>query len=349
MTTEYKIIEPGGMAGFISDLAKRRKVFAPVVAGSLTKFDWVRDGQAVALDSAIPRSGAKQALLPRTEVLFYFKLGKGTEQVAGPKPPEPQIIFGLHPTDIAAVRVLDAVFSAEPSPDGPYIDRRAATAIIGMGRGPEESPDTCFCEMLGISLMDPGEADMFITRLASGRFMLEVFDSERREKIADLMDCVESLPDASAEDIAELEALRGAAAKRVTDVLDPAALAEKLDGMFESDFWRQIGQRCVGCGACAYLCPTCHCFDISEETRGQLGARVRNWDTCQFSQFTKHASGHNPRDNQNPRARQRIMHKFNYGYKNFGITFCTGCGRCIEACPAHGDVREVLKAIEERK
>ncbi len=333
------------MAEFITGLARQRKVFAPVEKEGVTKFDWVSEGQAVSLDCPIPHGSAKQALLPRTEVLFYFKTGQNTEKVIPPKPPEPQAIFGLHAADIAAVRVLDAVFSAKPSPDGPYIDRRTKTLIIGMGRAFEENPDTCFSHLMGIGSMDVGIADIFITRLADGRFIVEVL-TEKADEISSLL---EKLPDADKKDIAELETLRKAAAGHVTNEFDPVALAKKLEELFDSDFWDKIGQVCVGCGACAYMCPTCHCFDITEETRGRLGARVRNWDTCQFSQFTKHASGHNPRDKQSPRARQRIMHKFNYGYKNFEIPFCTGCGRCIENCPAHSDVREILRKINENE
>ncbi len=75
---------------------------------------------------------------------------------------------------------------------------------------------------------------------------------------------------------------------------------------FEHPLWAEHALACVGCGACAHTCPTCHCFDIVDEH----SARVRNWDSCQFSLFTLHASGHNPRPDQGSRQRQRILHKF---------------------------------------
>jgi ferredoxin len=74
---------------------------------------------------------------------------------------------------------------------------------------------------------------------------------------------------------------------------------------------------------------------------------VRNWDTCQFSQFTLHASGHNPRTSSKERVRQRIMHKFSYYVENFGVIACVGCGRCVRECPVNLDIRDVLNGVQE--
>jgi ferredoxin len=94
------------------------------------------------------------------------------------------------------------------------------------------------------------------------------------------------------------------------------------------------------------VCPTCHCFDIVDEAEGVTsGTRRRNWDTCQASRFTVHASGHNPRPDQSARFRQRLTHKFHIYLTRFGEVLCTGCGRCSKACPGGMDLPEVLQAI----
>lgn len=344
MSADTRHLPAEGIAAFVTALAERQKVFAPVEANGLVTFEWVTDGQAILTDGTIPRNSPKEALLPRTEVLFYYRTGKDSEQIVPPPSPQPQVLFGLHPADLAAVAVLDAVFSAEPSPDKPYLDRRAVTTLIGLAPPADDVPDFCFFEDVGISSAEPGCSDAFLTPLADGSFVLEI----RTDKAHALAECYDSLAPASAEQLAEVQARRDAAAQRVTRTYDSEELTAKLDAMFDDELWSQIACKCVGCGACAYLCPTCHCFDITEENRGGCGARVRNWDTCQFSQFTKHASGHNPRDEQTPRCRQRIMHKFDYGYKNFDIPFCVGCGRCIVACPANNDIRDILDQIKAR-
>ena len=116
---------------------------------------------------------------------------------------------------------------------------------------------------------------------------------------------------------------------------------------FESPQWRLQTLRCLGCGACAYTCPTCHCFDMVDEHTAGGGLRVRNWDACQFAMFTAHASGHNPRNTQAQRQRQRILHKFQTYPQKFGEILCTGCGNCTRNCPVGLGVRSVLEAIAE--
>jgi ferredoxin len=126
---------------------------------------------------------------------------------------------------------------------------------------------------------------------------------------------------------------------------DPAQSRAFLEGNFENPFWSETTLACLGCGACAHTCPTCHCFDIVDEGSASEGSRVRNWDSCQFPLFTAHASGHNPRANQPQRQRQRIYHKFAIYPEKFGAILCTGCGNCTRNCPVGLGVLGVLEAI----
>jgi ferredoxin len=126
---------------------------------------------------------------------------------------------------------------------------------------------------------------------------------------------------------------------------DPRRVSAFAAASFEAPFWTEQSLACIGCGACAYTCPTCHCFDIVDEGSPAAGARVKNWDSCQFPLFTAHASGHNPRASQAQRQRQRIYHKFHLYPEKFGALLCTGCGNCARNCPAGLGVLRLIQSI----
>jgi ferredoxin len=123
----------------------------------------------------------------------------------------------------------------------------------------------------------------------------------------------------------------------------PSGFADWLANNFNHPVWKTIALRCHGCSACASVCPTCHCFDIVDEhDSAESGVRRRNWDSCQTARFTLHASGHNPRDSQTERFRQRIQHKFAIYPTRFGDILCTGCGRCSRICPGGMNLPDIL-------
>ena len=122
---------------------------------------------------------------------------------------------------------------------------------------------------------------------------------------------------------------------------------ETLD-LYNEEYWQSISFSCLNCGTCTYVCPTCWCFDIQDETAHKKGRRFKNWDSCMFPNFTIYTSGHNPRGTKLHRVRQRFMHKLKYHQSKYdqGI-MCVGCGRCIDAEAGGVDLREVLKKLSE--
>ena len=121
------------------------------------------------------------------------------------------------------------------------------------------------------------------------------------------------------------------------------ALKKFIEKNFNSEIFNDASMNCIGCATCTYSCPTCHCFDIVDEKKYYNGERRKNWDSCAFSLFTLHASGHNPREYQGQRWRQRLLHKFSIYKDRFDKIACVGCGRCIRLCPAGVNMLEMFE------
>ena len=128
---------------------------------------------------------------------------------------------------------------------------------------------------------------------------------------------------------------------------------EKVAARFnDTQFWQDQTDRCLSCGACTYFCPTCYCFTITDEGEGlseKGGRRLRSWDNCMSSLFTREASGHNPRTVKAFRMRNRVSHKYSTYPENWGAFSCSGCGRCISNCPVCLDIRAIVLAALEAK
>ncbi len=337
-----KVLTEKQIKEFLASLVRRSHVLAPTLRDGVPTFEWLRDPcDFQRVRGGIPLVSPKKGLLPRSEVLFYYRAGKARDTIATPPPPQPQVLFGLHPCDLQAIRVLDTVFEAPPHPDEPYLSRRKVTSIVGWGCPPEESAPQAFFEQLGISSMDNSNCDLFLSPIGADRLVLETLTDKGKALAKELP----SVSNATEGDLRSLRKLRKAAGERVTQTYSSEDFFAAVERQFDSPIWDRIGETCAACGACAFLCPTCHCFDIQDENLGTTGRRIRLWDTCQFEQFTRHASGHNPRTEKPKRSRQRIYHKFEYGRKNFGMSFCVGCGRCVLACPMHGNLADILETL----
>jgi ferredoxin len=173
--------------------------------------------------------------------------------------------------------------------------------------------------------------------------------SSLTDKGDSVLEILGELLDASDQDLEKVKELEETK-DSIKKVPNLDRISQDLDGMYDNEIWATISEVCLGCGTCSFLCPTCHCFDVLDERIDEHhGARIRIWDTCQFPLFTKHGSGHNPRGTKPSRFRQRVFHKFNYYPENYDVLGCVGCGRCINHCPMHSDIREELTKIIEVK
>ncbi|MFC2105641.1 4Fe-4S dicluster domain-containing protein [Candidatus Bipolaricaulota bacterium] len=272
---------------------------------------------------------------PRSEVIAC---GNGGALETTPLPEETTVLFGLRPCDAASLELLDKIFLDEAYLDPYYKSRREGTTIIALAC--KEPGSACFCTSVGGGPGASAGADVIAFDLGEALLLEAVTDKGEA-----LLTKHEKLLSAAVagDDAAKEKVIAGAEAKLQPIKTD--GLAAKLAELFDAPIWEAIGERCVGCGTCTYLCPTCHCFGITDEKSDTAVQRIRVQDACMFPRFTLEASGHNPRGTQGARARQRVMHKFSYTVDNLGETFCVGCGRCVVHCPVNIDIREILEEV----
>jgi len=314
-----------------------------------TEYRHVSGAAELAFGERLPRLSLKEFFLPQTEVLFAWqRRGGDLEIVPAPTAFPPQVVLGARPCDAAALPIVDRVMNWDYQ-DELWNGRRAATTIFSLACHVEDA--SCFCSAVFLEPAATKGSDGLLTPVEGG-FLVETVSDKGSAFVAAHRDLFTALdadgrdPDALA---AAAERFRAQARERVAANLtvDQGAIRDWLDNHFEDPYWKTLGPRCNGCGVCSSVCPTCHCFDIVDEpeTVGR-GVRRRNWDTCQGCVFTLHASGHNPRDDQNARFRQRVNHKFLIYPEKFGDVLCTGCGRCSRACPTGQDLAEILAQID---
>ena len=157
--------------------------------------------------------------------------------------------------------------------------------------------------------------------------------------------------EATADLITKRDRVRAEVTRRVEENIAENGIPkqEELEGAvqrnYDAPLWADEAGRCVECGACNTICPTCHCFFLCDQKDEDRMARFRLWDSCLLKDFARVAGGANPRSRLWMRLRNRFEKKFDYFPKVAGIYACTGCGRCVSACPAKIDIRSVMKRL----
>ena len=306
-------------------------------------FKEIQDPEEAYLDYGNSTVPPKKVVFPQTETLFRFQVGNPELSEKDVEKEGTTIIFGLRPCDARAMSIVDKLFSWDYD-DPYYLKRRKLVTLVGMACVEPPSVN-CFCTSVGGSPFGKEGLDLLLTDMGDEHYLVQAL-TEKGEKLQETL--ASHLGDAGDKDESKVEELAKEAEGKISRSIDPEGIPEKLPGLWEHDLWKKVSASCLGCGICTFLCPTCHCFDIQDEVdEPGEGRRARMWDSCMFSEYTVHASGHNPRPTRRERTRNRINHKYSYYPDRFDVIACVGCGRCINLCPVNIDILDILEQVVE--
>ena len=299
-------------------------IFAPKVfegEGCFSDQDSIRYGKVYSLDEIESERKSeysfKEVLLAVQENLFYFT----EDQVTVPKITDKGILIFLRSCDLAAVKRLDQIYLNNGPEDFYYKRLREKAKFILMGC--QESCSSGFCVSMGTNQAD--NYDLYLKWDGS-----KVFADCRDEALAGYFTGVQE------KGLAETA---GVKPDYVTENREKVTLPKNLSAdTFKNPIWEEYGSRCIGCGRCNFVCPTCTCFtmqDIYYQENAKVGERRRVWASCQVDGYTDMAGGHAFRKSQGERMRFKVMHKIYDFEKRFGYPMCVGCGRCDDVCPEY--------------
>lgn len=333
---EEKTIRKDNLMSLLADLALSCQVFAPVRKGDSVVLEEILSVGDIHLSKGNTKKSIKETFFPQRETLFAYR-GQETREPSFPD--REKVILGVRPCDARSLSLLDPVFDGDDFKDPYYCSKRGNATVIAIGCN--HPMGTCFCTATGGDPFSLEGSDVLLIDMGEAYFVRPV--TQRGEAFLEGKAGFEKTEQNQKQ---RRDEIIEKARETIGSNLNIDRIKTVLDSDFDNPLWETLHEKCLGCGVCTFLCPTCHCFDILDEGDSHRGERIRIWDSCMFPLFTLHASGSNPRPGGKERMRQRILHKFKYFVDKHNKVACTGCGRCIRACPVNLDIREVLEEIQ---
>jgi NAD(P)H-flavin reductase/formate hydrogenlyase subunit 6/NADH:ubiquinone oxidoreductase subunit I len=325
-----KIISKEDFQDFINSLIRDASLNVIGVKSRGNKFTFgpLDSAEELRLDYDVTLLPPKKYFFPQRETLFTYDISDGYS-TKNPDEPKPTVLVGVHPYDIVALLHMDEIFR-ETKSDSHYFKKREATIIIGVNI--QKISKWNFSSYMGSEVIDYGY-DLMLTDLGN-RYAINV-GSQKGEDL--LSKYAKNVTAALARDIQ----VAGQKKREVMGMsqqkfdFPPELIPELLrDSYSKSGFWEKHSEKCLACGSCVLVCPTCYCFDVKDNPDLSLdhGERIRTWDGCLLEDFAKIASGENFRATRPTRYRHRYFKKGKYLFDRFGFVSCVGCGRCSSNC-----------------
>lgn len=287
--------------------------------------------------------GAFRQIETLKSIFFQPREFLGSLDNEAERQPRQRVVIGVKNCDLSGLKIQDYVFAGMTPDDPRYVEAREDTILVSCDC--TSCLNVCFCPVVGETPYPEDGFDINISPLPN-HYLIDA-GTERGEQILDELEALtapaeeELLDQRRRQRSAMMERLVAQAAGHgLKPGLD---LANAVRGAADSDLWSDFAVDCVECGACNFVCCTCHCFLLTDGYAEGAPARGKQWDSCLLMNFARVAGGGNPRAGRAARLRNRFQKKFSYFPEVLGRYACDGCGRCTEVCTGNIDIRTVLK------
>lgn len=327
------IFSPGGFNSVIEELSKKYLIYAPVLKvgeGRFTdtdvvRYDFVNEVADIELEKKSDYS-FKEILTPLSQTLFFFT----ENDVKEANIDERETLVFLRSCDLNALKRLDQIYLKNGGEED-YFYARIRDKVKFVLMGCEHSYEDCFCVDMGTNRAD----DLDFS------FSVDYIDNKFKCQLKD-----ENLSLVFANNaLKEEEVIPGFVTENDTKVKLPKDVPLSI---FTSDMWDEYTERCIGCGRCNYVCPTCTCYtmqDVYYTDNGKVGERRRVNASCMVDGYTNVAGGGEYRKKHGDRMRFKTMHKIYDFRKRFGYNMCVGCGRCDTVCPEYISFSNIINKV----
>lgn len=336
MNDKY-ILKKDYLTSFLRKLSKDYQLVAPVKnCHGDTLFTVIDSLDNCEMDLINPvQNSIKQFLFPQQEVLFNYHVSPSGEYSFEPVEQEakPTIYFGVRSCDLSAILYMDVIFS-QGDKDPHYFAKRNDSLLIGLNCN--DPFENCFCNATKSGPFLEFGSGLQFTDIGD-RFYVEIGRAKGNELISKWPQFFTAAQEKDTK--FQYQKFLEARGKFKRQVHADQASKRLEENRVPKKIWEDLSLRCQDCGGCAYVCPTCTCFTITDSPRSeQEGDRIRSWDACTFSGFTNMAGGHNPVNQKTQAIKQRFMHKLHYDVQKHGRPSCVGCGRCVDMCFGGTDI-----------
>jgi sulfhydrogenase subunit beta (sulfur reductase) len=324
------------LGAFLQRIRKRGELWGPRKKGEVYIYDRIDDLKGLVTEPVSTFLPIKKLFVPQHFHMLRFDT-KACEEIHPSF--EHRIIYGVPACEIHSLLILDRIFGYKYR-DPYYCERREKSTIIALSCAPSTY---CLCKSARTHVIEEG-FDLAITDLDDW-YLVWVGTS----KGDDLIRLAPGLFDEriTEKDIKKFISWREKRNTEFAESIDFILMPDLMDLNYSSPIWDEFAEKCLSCGACTMVCPTCNCYDVRDEIElGTNGVdRTRHWDSCMLKEYSMVAEGFNFREAKASRLKLWYTHKlqsFTGAYKKYS---CVGCGRCIQTCPVDINVLTVAKAL----